>query len=81
MRTYIHTYIHPYHGRVELVPEMKSSILLSSIKSIKIGSGKLEGCISIVSTSRTLLIKIEDKKMYIQMLGGFILVTENNRNK
>jgi len=68
-------------GRGELVVIPKSSIPVSSIKAIKVGSGKMAQCLSIVSESKTLMIKIEDSKHYKQILNGFMALSEANKVK
>jgi hypothetical protein len=65
--------------RLQLIPETKSQILLFSITSIKLGSGKYEKCINIISESKVLVLKIDDEGLLRQIVEGFILIVEKNR--
>lgn len=54
---------------------------VASIKAIKVGTGKMDQCISIISDEKTLLIKIEDSKHYKQIVDGFVALTADNKKK
>lgn len=54
-------------------------IPLQSILSIKIGSAKYENCISLICESRTLLLKIDDPRLFRLTVEGFMMLTEKNR--
>jgi hypothetical protein len=70
-----------HYFRSELIVVPKSSIPVASIKSIKVGTGKMTQCISIISDAKTLVIKIEDSKHYEQIVEGFMALTEDNKKK
>lgn len=67
--------------RAQLTVVAKSSMPVASIKTIKVGTGKLDQCISIVSEDKTLVLKIEDSKHFKQIVDGFVALTEDNKKK
>ena len=67
--------------RAQLTAVPKSSMPVSSINSIKVGTGKLSNCASIISDVKTLMIKIEDAQHFKQVVDGFIALIEDNQEK
>lgn len=65
--------------RAQLTPDPRSQISILTISSIKIGTGKYENCLNIVSDLKTLLIRIADTDLFQTILEGFILIAEKNR--
>jgi hypothetical protein len=41
----------------------------------------MEQCLSIISDTKTLIIKVDDSKHFKQILDGFLALTEDNKQK
>jgi hypothetical protein len=64
-----------------LVPEDKRFIFLSSIQTIKVGHGKFENHLFIMSETKELMIKIEDPELLSRVMEGLILFCDEQRKK
>jgi hypothetical protein len=68
-------------GRAQLVPEDGHFVPIYTIQNIRIGTGKFENCVSIMTEKKTLLIKIEEAKQLSQVVEGMLLICEMNKDK
>jgi hypothetical protein len=68
-------------GRAHLLPEDGHFVPIFSIQNIRIGTGKFENCVSIMTEKKTLLIKIEEPKLLSQVVEGMLLICEMNNDK
>lgn len=68
-------------SRAQLVPEEGRYVPVVSIQNIKLGTGKFENCVNIVTEKKTLLLKIEEPKLLSQVVDGLLLICELNKDK
>ena len=80
-RLYIICIVYNFLCRAQLTVVPKSSMPVASITAIKVGTGKLDQCISIISEEKTLVVKIEDSKHFKQIVDGFVALTDDNKKK
>jgi hypothetical protein len=74
-------YSFPPSFSAQLVPEEGRFLPIFSIQNIRLGAGKFENCISIVTEKKTLLIKIDETKLLSQVTEGLLLICDLNKEK
>eukprot|EP00607_Mallomonas_marina_P008531 CAMPEP_0182418460 /NCGR_PEP_ID=MMETSP1167-20130531/2886_1 /TAXON_ID=2988 /ORGANISM="Mallomonas Sp, Strain CCMP3275" /LENGTH=624 /DNA_ID=CAMNT_0024592675 /DNA_START=493 /DNA_END=2367 /DNA_ORIENTATION=- len=67
-------------GRPHLVPDVAHSLALKNIRQIRVGSGRWVRCVSLVFEERTLVLKVEDQRLFKTLVDGLILLTDSYRN-
>jgi hypothetical protein len=67
--------------RAQLLPEEGRFIPIFAIQNIRIGAGKFENCLSIVTEKKTLLIKIDETKLLSEVTEGLLLICDLNKDK
>eukprot|EP01041_Mallomonas_annulata_P009028 gene9028-18697_t len=66
-------------GRKQLIPDLSHSVELSTIRQIRVGSGRWARCVSLVFTTKSLMLKVEDPKLFKILVNGLILLTDSFR--
>lgn len=66
-------------GRAELVMDPAHSVPLNSLRQIRVGAGRWAKCVSLVFTARTLVLQVEEQRLFKILVDGLIQLTDSGR--